>query len=88
MSVPSATRAQHFYDEVLGAWLMTKTKSGLILTIVFFCSSALLAGADLYVSPKGSDNNPGTQRKPFATLETCARRGALPPSMTPPSPSG
>jgi hypothetical protein len=28
-----------------------------------------LPGADYYVSPKGSDNNPGTSEKPFATLE-------------------
>lgn len=29
----------------------------------------LTARADLYVSPSGADSNPGTKRKPFATLE-------------------
>ncbi len=43
------------------------------------------ARADVYVSPDGSDGNPGTKRKPFATLERARdavremkRAGALP----------
>jgi membrane-associated protease RseP (regulator of RpoE activity) len=31
-----------------------------------FCTAAL--GADLYVNPKGNDNNPGSKNKPVATL--------------------
>lgn len=43
------------------------------------------ARADVYVSPDGSDDNPGTKRKPFATLERARdavreikRAGAIP----------
>ena len=30
---------------------------------------ALMAHADIFISPKGTDDNPGTKLKPFATLE-------------------
>ena len=44
-------------------------RSALILIVVLSCVVVRLPGADYYVSPKGSDNNPGTSEKPFATLE-------------------
>ena len=33
------------------------------------CTAAQLRGAELYVSPKGADTNPGTKTRPFASLE-------------------
>jgi len=40
-----------------------------IFLITFFLQTGLTFSADFYVSPKGNDNNPGTQEKPFATIE-------------------
>src|SRR5207247_5504474 len=40
------------------------------LTLLFcFAASAVTVTADLFVSPAGSDANPGSKAKPFATLE-------------------
>ena len=36
-----------------------------VLTLV----TAVASATDLYIAPNGSDVNPGTQAKPFATLE-------------------
>lgn len=39
---------------------------------IFACALAMLttsARADLYVAPSGADTNPGTQERPFATIE-------------------
>jgi len=44
-------------------------KSAATLGILFFCLSVISLSADFYVSPKGSDRNPGSKQKPFATLE-------------------
>ena len=38
------------------------------LAVAFFAAQATL-GAEFYVSPAGSDANPGTKGKPFASLE-------------------
>ena len=48
---------------------MTQLRFGLVFAFLFLLSAATLLGADFYVSPKGSDRNPGTRQKPFATLE-------------------
>jgi parallel beta-helix repeat protein len=48
---------------------MVHSRFGFIFSMLFFGLSANLSGADLYVSLKGSDGNPGTKQKPFATLE-------------------
>ena len=38
--------------------------------ICFFLINSLFAvGSDFYVSPSGDDNNPGTRKSPFATIE-------------------
>ena len=39
-----------------------------IIIMLALVSTAVIA-ADLYVAPNGNDTNPGTQAKPFATLE-------------------
>jgi hypothetical protein len=45
-------------------------KSKMTLVCGALISSALLTfGQPYYVSPAGDDQNPGTQRKPFATLQ-------------------
>ena len=55
---------------------MTRLIRAVILLGVFWLAlPAALDGADFYVSPKGSDHNPGSRKKPFATLE-CARDAA------------
>jgi hypothetical protein len=50
----------------------------LALVILLVLFSAPVYGADYYVSVKGKDSNPGTLRKPFATLERArdAARGS------------
>lgn len=48
---------------------MTQLRIGLVFALLFLLSVATLLGTDFYVSPKGSDGNPGTRQKPFATLE-------------------
>ena len=48
---------------------MIRWRYALIFGVLLSGLSAILPAADFYVSPKGSDRNPGTQRKPFATLE-------------------
>ena len=48
---------------------MTHLRTALIAGVLFLALPAILAAADFYVSPHGSDRNPGTQRRPFATLE-------------------
>ena len=39
------------------------------LIYLFFQISSFVAGADFHVSPAGSDSNPGTLLKPFATIQ-------------------
>ena len=39
------------------------------LTLVLFLAAGRLSAGDFYVSPTGNDLNPGTKRKPFASLE-------------------
>ena len=39
------------------------------LQLCLFLASASLNAADFYVSPTGSDANPGTKSQPFASLE-------------------
>ena len=49
---------------------MKKTGPAVSAFLITLISAQLsLAVTDLYVSPKGSDANPGTKRKPFATLQ-------------------
>ncbi|MDF7799060.1 CBM35 domain-containing protein [Pontiellaceae bacterium B1224] len=52
---------------------MKKKSLLVVLTLltgaVFAGASARAAGHDFYVSPKGSDRNPGTKERPFQTLE-------------------
>ena len=45
----------------------TSCTTGLLLFC--FAASAVTATADLFVSPTGSDANPGSRAKPFGTLE-------------------
>lgn len=46
-----------------------------LFTIAVTCVAALpLFGADIYVSPKGSDRNPGTEAAPKATLTSALRQ--------------
>jgi len=42
------------------------------------CAATGLPAKDLYVSPTGSDDNPGTRQQPFASLGK-----ALPPGRAP-----
>ncbi len=45
------------------------------LLTVLFCFLAIVANAaDIYLSPAGNDNNPGTKEKPFATLQAALRK--------------
>ena len=55
---------------------MRSMRSGLVILLVLLSAPAY--GADYYVSVKGKDSNPGTLRKPFATLERArdAARGS------------
>ena len=39
------------------------------LALLALCSAIQIRAADLYVSPKGADTNPGTKSRPFASLE-------------------
>lgn len=39
-----------------------------LLILLFFCCSLTISGAIYYVSPSGSDSNPGTIGQPFFTL--------------------
>jgi hypothetical protein len=39
-----------------------------LLIMLFFCCSLTISGAIYYVSPSGSDSNPGTIGQPFFTL--------------------
>jgi hypothetical protein len=48
---------------------MIYSRSAFILAVLFLGLQSALFGADFYVSPHGSDRNPGTKAKPFATLE-------------------
>ena len=48
---------------------MVRWRYALILGALILGLHAALPGADFYVSPKGSDHNPGSKQKPFATLE-------------------
>lgn len=41
----------------------------LAASLLALCSVAALHSEDFYISPKGSDANPGTPSRPFATLE-------------------
>lgn len=52
--------------EMCGITAFVKRR-GIALFVAFLLSA--VAQADLFVSPTGSDENPGTRRKPFATLE-------------------
>ena len=40
-----------------------------ILVILLACFSISAAAADIHIAPSGSDTNPGTAERPFATLE-------------------
>src|SRR5688500_3650632 len=43
--------------------------------IFCFCSLAIaMQAADIWVSPNGSDNNPGTKDKPIATVSMALRK--------------
>ena len=44
-------------------------KQLLLLISIFLFESAIGIAADFYVSPTGSDQNPGTENKPFQSLE-------------------
>ncbi|NLH15110.1 MAG: hypothetical protein GX455_00890 [Phycisphaerae bacterium] len=59
-------------------------RSWILFAVVFQLIG--LATADFFVSPQGNDTNPGTQDKPFATLE--AARDALRALKANPLPSG
>jgi hypothetical protein len=39
-----------------------------LLVLLFLCCSLTISGATYYVSPSGSDSNPGTIGQPFFTL--------------------
>lgn len=43
-----------------------------VVMMVFFFSCSLLFAATYYVSPTGNDNNPGSDLKPFLTLQKAA----------------
>lgn len=46
-------------------------------TVIFFCFCTLaiaMQAADIWVSPNGSDNNPGTKDKPMATVSMALRK--------------
>jgi hypothetical protein len=53
---------------------MTCLRIALIVGFLFVGFPVASFGADFYVSPRGSDGNPGSKQKPFATLERA--RGA------------
>ncbi|AQQ70366.1 hypothetical protein SMSP2_00712 [Limihaloglobus sulfuriphilus] len=40
-----------------------------IYSIMILCAALQAAGVDFYIAPDGSDANPGTLEKPFATIE-------------------
>ena len=48
---------------------MIRLRFAPILSVLFLGLSATLPASDFYVSPQGSDRNPGNKGKPFATLE-------------------
>ena len=53
--------------------MTTRTTGSSLASLAMLSTMLLLAlpcpAAELYVSPHGSDANPGTRAKPFATLE-------------------
>lgn len=61
-------------------WRQALVRGPALLALI----ATTLGAADFYVSPTGSDSNPGTKRKPFATLERAreALRGARSPGGT------
>lgn len=54
---------------------MIRWRLAFILTVSFLVVPVALAATDFYVSPKGSDRNPGTKQEPFATLERARDAG-------------
>lgn len=46
-----------------------KNEMKLPLVLLFSLASAIVQAADFFVSPSGKDDQPGTEAKPFATLE-------------------
>ena len=46
-----------------------KIKPAIVCIILLILEIQTMHAAEMYVSPTGSDNNPGTKEKPFATLE-------------------
>src|SRR6266511_790679 len=62
-----------FTARSLARWRLRPSGGSPVLprVVLLFCfaASAVTATADLFVSPTGSDANPGSRAKPFATLE-------------------
>ena len=62
------------------------SRIGIVIAAVLLAVGASYCGADLYVSPRGSDADPGTKERPFASLQRARdavralkQNGGLPP---------
>lgn len=49
--------------------ILVHVRPFLVLVLLSFCSAVQVRGEEFYVSPKGADTNPGTESRPFASLE-------------------
>lgn len=55
---------------------MCNNRKFCLFIIQLFAISAALCGRDIFVSPDGSDRNPGSSSKPLATITAAAKRAA------------
>lgn len=68
MKSTSYPRIWNSQRDRLGLAAHTKRLAALLIALVMGCASQV-AAADFYVAPAGSDVNPGSKDKPFATLQ-------------------